>query len=127
MLGIQVWKPISTMLVRAKKTNKERTLMKDNLGCILGGIGVLVVAILGGFWLHSATTTHRINPGYYGVVIRYSTDGTKDVKVYPGGYQYTVEWGSNVKDFEYQASVQTIKLFRSTTEGQSNTPDDIYC
>jgi regulator of protease activity HflC (stomatin/prohibitin superfamily) len=99
----------------------------DKFGCIFALVIASVVLVGGGFWFHSASTTRHVDAGSYGIVIHYHSDGTKDVHVYPGGYQYSVDWFSNVKEFSYSAQVQTLKMFRSTTEGISPTADDIYC
>lgn len=96
-------------------------------GVIASVAATVVVLALFFLWLHSATTTRRVDAGYYGVVIHYSTNGAKDIKVYPGGFQYTIEWGSNVRDFEYPISVQTIKIYQSTREGIAPYPDAIGC
>ncbi len=97
-------------------------------GCIISGAVVaLMVVIVAIFLAHAVTTTRRVEPGNYGVVIFYHNDGSQDIHVYTGGTQYYVEWGSNVKEFEYPATVQTIKIYRDTHEGIAPYADDIYC
>lgn len=97
-------------------------------GCWIA-IVVIVLAILvgGGFGIHSLSTTRRVAPGSYGVVIYYHNNGAKDVQVYDAGTQYYVDWGSNVKEWSYPSSTQTIKIYRSTTEGIAPYADDISC